>query len=116
MLADATSTAFHDDDVSYQSGARTTTKPSPYGSTATEVHEPDVYTLWAPEGSEEVASPETAFTEEMEEGVDAKIEDRLGTLVQLPDVFVEVPTEHEETEKLNALFRKLIAFDGYATT
>ena len=75
-----------------------------------------MYTLWAPEGSEEVASPETAFTEEMEEGVDAKIEDRLGTLVQLPDVFVEVPTEHEETEKLNTLFRKLIAFDGYATT
>ena len=72
--------------------------------------------LCAPAGSEEVDRPETAFTDPIDEAVDAKVDAKLGTLVQLPDVFVDVPTLHEETEKPNTVFRKAVARFGYAIT
>lgn len=62
IFAAATSTAFQSAESSYQSGARLTTYPDPYGIATTVAHEPpESYITWASTGRVDVVKPTAAL-------------------------------------------------------
>ena len=89
-LAAATSAASQPVDPWNQSGAMLMTYPEPYGIATMVPHAPSWWMTSAPDGSDDVLTPETASTDPMDASIEAKglI---AGTLVQLPEVFVDVP-------------------------